>query len=101
MKKEVINIEKLKLLYQKSSSNYNNQKYQNNHMLNNPVELNKNNLNLEQLTNNNNEPHKEESDSMKNIYYVPISKENGCEGQLRISIDEEKFIINGILKQSL
>ena len=95
MKKEVINIEKLKLLYQKSSSNYNNQKYQNNHMLNNPVELNKNNLNLEQLTNNNNEPHKEESDSIKNIYYVPICKENGCEGHLRISIDEEKFIING------
>ena len=36
-----------------------------------------------------------ENDSTENIYYIPICRNNGCEGHLKIKIDEENFCING------
>ena len=32
----------------------------------------------------------------ENKYYIPICRENGCDGHLKISIDEEKFLADCI-----
>ena len=36
----------------------------------------------------------------KNIYYVPICREEGCNGNLKISIDETKFLVNYICENN-
>ena len=41
-----------------------------------------------------NEIHKE-INSTSNKYYIPICRKKGCEGHLKITIDEEKFLIKG------
>ena len=41
-----------------------------------------------------------EKNSIDNKYYIPSCRNKECDGHLKISIDEEKFIINGICQKN-
>ena len=41
-----------------------------------------------------------EKNSTDNKYYIPSCRNKECDGHLKISIDEEKFIINGICQKN-
>ena len=41
-----------------------------------------------------------EKNSTDNKYYIPSCRNKHCDGHLKISIDEEKFIINGICQKN-
>ena len=51
------------------------------------------------LIHNNNE-FKNVIDSTNNLYYIPVCRNKDCEGNLKIKIDEEKFLINGICQKN-
>ena len=58
--------------------------------------MNDSNRNIIQINNE----LKNKNNSKENIYYIPICRYKGCEGQLSISIDEDKFCINGVCQKN-
>ena len=104
MKMDEINKEKIKLLNKRSNSINKIPKYPNKYQFDYPIQLNQeNNLNdiFEKLRLHKIQAeHIKESNSIKNIYYIPVCIKQGCEGHLRITIDEEKFMINGICQKN-
>ena len=106
MKIDEIIEEKLKNASNKrSNSKYNIQKLQNSKIqFYYPIQLNKekennSNIDFNYFSKINNEIHKQINSANKK-FYIPICREQGCEGHLKISIDEEKFIINGICQKN-